>query len=168
MGLEVIAYSNIKFLREYFEDFDYDEGKTSLYVNTHFPDRAPEFKDGIYSFDKEVGFCAGSYGGYNQWRDELAHFAEFEAHETDGYKYPHAETAFNNLGVDKPFYELINFSDCEGVIGKDICVKLLKDFNDFQERAEQFETRCIYFMKIYNSFIELLELAVYDGCLWFH
>ncbi len=35
----------------------------------------------------------------------------------------------SNSYLGKPFYELIDFSDCEGVLGPQACYKLSKDFN---------------------------------------
>ena len=38
--------------------------------------------------------------------------------------------------TDGPFWELINFSDCEGVIGPKTSAKLAGDFAAFQEKAD--------------------------------
>ena len=37
-----------------------------------------------------------------------------------------------------PFVELINFSDCEGVIGPEVAAKLAKDFADYEFSASAF------------------------------
>lgn len=80
-----------------------------------------ERKDG-----SKFGFHAGSYSGYNQWREWLAALA--------GHGTP--ETIWNTPSPSGPFVEMINFSDCEGTIGPDVSAKLAKDFAEWDERAK--------------------------------
>jgi hypothetical protein len=65
-------------------------------------------------------FRAGSYGGYNQWRNRLAQLA---LGMTDA-------EVWAKEGVVAAFGELIHFSDCEGTLDCQTCKKLLKDFDD--------------------------------------
>ena len=43
-----------------------------------------------------------------------------------------------DIYVGTPFYELIDFSDCEGTIGPYTCEKLAQDFKDHLAEVESF------------------------------
>jgi hypothetical protein len=79
----------------------------------------------IYRFDETDGFRAGSYGGYNQWRDELAKLAGYPPHPREKHSLHQSSACEVQSG---PFWELLTFSDCEGTIGPKIATKLAKDF----------------------------------------
>jgi len=106
----------------------------------HWPGRAePLRSDMLYRVDDEmpkyelVDFWAGSYLYYNKWRDTLALFATrhtcaelWELRTTD----PSLARA--------PFMELLDFSDCEGVIGSVVAQKLADDFAWHALAAKEF------------------------------
>lgn len=149
MGLDITAYRQVKkedvVLNENGEpidpstkDYRYDLARVR--ANSDFPSRAEGIEDGHYSYEASHGFCAGSYSGYNWWRNELAKFAGYPA--TAYIKYG-SETMRHDAGAwaatSGPFYELINFSDCEGVIGPVVAKKLAQDFADFADRAMAYQ-----------------------------
>ena len=159
MGLDIMAYSEIKRADEaeaLCEYGDIKDGYMRPYLNSHFPGRADEIEDRKpYTYGNEVGgFCPGSYRGYGQWRQRLAELAG----------YGHTEVVWNNP-VPGPFMELINFSDCEGVIGTAIAKKLAKDFADYQEKAD--ECSMLGFTSQYNEWRKVFELASDNGCVVF-
>ena len=157
MGLDVTAYSKIKKLDsfeadEYGEPFGVDYFQ--LWVNTDFQDHGKGLSDGFYTYENEHGFKAGSYSGYGNWRNQLAILAGFK---DSSHAWAKEEEKY-------PFHELINFSDCEGVINSDICKKLLSDFLQFEEKAKEDEN----FYYRYQQWIIGLKLASDDGCFTFH
>ncbi len=180
MGLDITAYSNARKLdalynedgepvdpvtREPFEDGNV----TTAYLNDDFPGRADEFTHkGVYAYDEAYGFRAGSYGGYNQWREQLAILAGYPAIQTTRFggsvEMRHDAGAW--AADAGPFYELIHFSDCEGVIGTAVAAKLLKDFDDNREKAV--ETGDDYFLSKYDEWRTAFELAAHDGFVAFH
>ena len=92
-----------------------------LHANDHFAARADGITEGCYVVNGEtLSFRAGSYSGYNEWRSTLCLLV---------LGVP-ASAVFADPGnyEGRPFYELINFSDCEGVIGPKTCAKLARDF----------------------------------------
>lgn len=150
MGLDVTAYKNITWLEPVgSEDDDYD----LRIVAGDFAERAADIKDGYYSYNDSHGFRAGSYGGYNEWRNELAILAGFES----------AKDAWSK--DSGPFWELINFSDCEGTLGTITCKKLLFDFKEFYAKAEKAGG---YFFDLYKEWTQGMELAADNGCFCFH
>ena len=96
------------------------------WTEENFPGRTAGIKPGIYSFERSAEFRAGSYSGYNEWRDHLARMAVGMS----------AKKIWAS-GWKGPFVELINFPDNEGVIGPVVAAKLAKDFAEFEHRAEE-------------------------------
>jgi hypothetical protein len=128
MGLDITAYSNIKFSEEQDPD-NYDNIR--VWKNSRFPNHC-ELEEGSYEetpLTEAHHFRAGSYSGYNRFRDILAQCTlgvTAEAVWADDLKYG-----------DRPFYNLINFSDCDGIIGPKYSAKLYRDFVDNRERFER-------------------------------
>ena len=161
MGLDITAHGKIKFIRkiEADEDMDniYKNNLIRFWVNPHFDGRCDDIdKDGVYTSDENFGFRAGSYSGYNHWRNTLA--------KLGGYNSAEAVWAKETSG---PFYEIINFSDCEGVIGTEVSKKLCEDFKSYKEKAENF-TDDPWFYKSYLNWLKAFEMASNDGCVSFH
>jgi hypothetical protein len=158
MGLDITAYKNLTKVHTVTEDEDvWSEGLTTLYNNKDFPNRFEGVEEGVaYSCEERFGFCAGSYSGYSHWRELLAKLAGYNgANEED----------------DKPFFELINFSDCEGTIGPVVSAKLAKDFADHQAEAEadvMEEDEWGYFKQCYADWRKAFEMAADNGAVSFH
>jgi len=161
MGLDISGYSNIKKLEcEVDEDgkpigVDWND-YCRMYINSDWSERADDIENGNYSFESEHGFRAGSYSGYNAWRSQLAILAGFED----------AGEAWEHEVEDYPFHDLINFSDCEGVIGSVTCKKLLADFIAFDAKAK--ETDDLYFYERYKEWTRAMELGANNGAVQFH
>lgn len=81
----------------------------------------------VPGFYRTTGACetfrAGSYGGYNYWRSELAKIAGLSSDRS----------AFDSPG---PFAELVYFADNEGTIGPMASAKLATDFAEWHGRAK--------------------------------
>jgi hypothetical protein len=112
--------------------------------------------EAIYSFEERMDFRAGSYGGYNDWRDRLARVAGHES----------AKAAWDNPPPDgSPFIELISFFDSEGIIGPVVAAKLAKDFADHRSTAESVGS---YFFDRYCLWQKAFEMAADGGAVNFH
>ena len=86
-------------------------------IDEAFPGRAEPLKynGDVYDCENYVRISIGSYGTYGWFRRALEAFSE-------------KRDCFN---------ELIDFSDCEGVIGSIVSKKLYEDFSFNQESFEQ-------------------------------
>lgn len=156
------------------EGFDEDgeirdgDGWVQFYVNPDFPGRADDIVDrAAYRSEDSDGFRAGSYGGYNHWREQLAVLAGYPAgqYEQWGNSWDsHCVPCWN--GATGPFSELINFSDCEGVIGTAVSSKLARDFAEHQAKADTHPDE--RFRERYASWREAFEKASDRGCVEFH
>lgn len=165
MGLDITAYKNVKFIEtlpdveEFEKKYDWQDKFDFTYDNPSFPDRQGPIKpNAVYSYEDEFGFRAGSYGGYNEWREQLSQVALNVS--------PHV--VWNNPAkfAGMPFVELINFSDCEGILGTEVCQKLLKDFGTFQAQADQQHDE--WFTRKYNEWHKAFEYAAQNGYIDFH
>ena len=179
MGLDITAFSDLKKLDvvldedgepinpETREPIDYD---LRVYANPDFPGRADGVEDRAhYTADDSFGFRAGSYSGYNRWRDELARLAGYPEVTVMSYgreQKTHCAACWS--GQEGPFSELINFSDCEGTIGPVVSAKLAKDFADFQETADAFDWSCKYHNDLYSDWRKAFEMAAKNGAVNFH
>lgn len=171
MGLDISAYSNL----EYIETIDIEEWEDRYWMRQddmpfetvmayhwidEYADRAtPIVENGVYKINGEThAFRAGSYIGYNIWREQLSFMATGLNPRTiwdneDRYR-----------GV--PFFELINFSDSEGIIGPTVAAKLAVDFAAYQEKADRHPDD--YFRKKYADWRKAFELAADGGMVAFH
>lgn len=179
MGLDVTAYSKIQKMDAVFDhngqaiDPETQEALEDIVqfkVNYDFPTRADNIEDGcVYRYSEFVRLHAGSYGGYNFWRNELAKMARYGAVAVDRYNTGNIQMRYDQGAWDTdngPFWELITFSDCEGVIGGTTCAKLAKDFAAYQSQAdvhpdEQFRSK-------YAEWRTAFDLAADGGAVDFH
>lgn len=150
MGLDISYISNIEKAGVYSEDVDY---VYCIYNPECFIYQLGSL-DKKYTYrstsKSEYGsFRAGSYSGYNHWRAELSKMAGYSGPEEvwDDFseksykKYSERKLKLKSIEgkkiePPKPFYELICFSDAEGMIGPEIAKKLYEDFIDFDEQAK--------------------------------
>jgi hypothetical protein len=177
MGLDIRAYSNLRYVGHHEkwadEDAHYDQHHEA-YAYASFPhalmgvpnvqkhDRVPEFITGGCFEETEKteshGFRAGSYGGYNAWRRDLAD--RFNPYRDGGPPSP-----------EGPFYELIWFADSEGTIAQVAAVNLLAAFrqHEVEYRAAHLGTEDgDYFVEKYADWMRAFELAADGGFVDFH
>lgn len=176
MGLDITAYRNLTKATDKDDAFDsegelrWDEGWERFYVNPDFPGRAGDIDDGAaYRAEDSFGFRAGSYSGYSLWREHLAALAGYRASVVAGDDYSERFPHSRGVHVDPkpgPFVELINFSDCEGVIGAAVSAKLARDFAEYQAKADQHPDE--WFRDRYAMWRKAFEMAADNGAVAFH
>lgn len=169
MGLDVTAYNNLEYVEpldwDRYEDlYDLDKDVTYLQVNPHFPDSSVGVVEGIYRVteaSERFGWHAGSYSGYNRFRERLA--------ESVGY-WPSDCWEDPESYMDKPFYELVNFSDCQGTLGTEACKSL---YQDFVENRQAFvglvgKDDFMGFVQRYDDWTEGFRIASNNGYVDLH
>jgi len=164
MGLD-ISVSKIK---EVSEDFYGEEGGYT--VNEDFKEHSKNLDEHKFydqDGDRLYHFHAGAYSGYGQWRRLLC----------DLYYKINVNEFWNNYDdyASKPFSEIINFSDCEGIIDWEMSAKLYKDFADnrqlLKSRLKEYtgvlsENR---FFDLYDDFMKAFMLASENkACVLYH
>lgn len=176
MGLDITAYRRVEIVKDAELDSDGHpvdwDNHQRINVNRDFPGHAEGLDtSAIYNTGTEQhDFRAGSYGGYNGWRNDLARLAEYPLEK---YKPSYGDERDSHCvacwnGAPGPFAELINFSDCEGVIGPVASAKLAKDFADFDERARKLDQTDFWFYARYQDWRRAFEMAADGGFVDFH
>ncbi len=170
MGLDVTAYEKatlvqVMSVNEYNNNEDAQasvDRDACLYYLYQDGERSQSdgMVDGIYTMNggASFGFDAGSYGGYNAWRNQLARMM---LDMTDRQVWDADEGSL----AGRPFVDLINFSDCEGFIGPKTCAKLSADFANNQEKANMGDER---FRARYADWRKAFALASEGGVVRFH
>lgn len=179
MGLDITAYSKVRKIDCHFdaegdpidkvtgEHLDYD---FQAYANPDFPGRNGSIEGrAIYAAADRFDFWAGGYGGYNAWRNELAQLAGYPQapyvpHGSGTIQLRHDAAAW--AAAEGAFWELINFSDCEGVIAPEVSKKLAQDFADYQDKADAHGDEL--FRGRFAEFRKAFELASDQGAVRFH
>lgn len=116
-----------------------------------FPGRL-QLAAGIYHAEETDGFRAGSYIGYSLWRNWLATVAGF----------PDAQTFWHTATPAAPFYELINFTDCEGLLGAQACGRLAVDFDAITPDGDDWQ------LALYAKWKNAVTMAAQNGAIEFH
>ncbi len=178
MGLDITAYSKVEKVDVEVDEDNYpvDESAYDDYVRAWAMGRRgqhDQLEDGkFYSVDEAYGFPAGSYGGYNQWREQLAKMAGYpltEYREDYSTRRMHAAACWK--GATGPFSELIMFADNQGVLGASVCAKLAKDFAEHEAAARTFAAAPegdSDFIVSYLDWKQAFELAADGGMVDFH
>lgn len=105
-------------------------------------------------------FQAGSYSGYGYWRAVLCENALGVP--------PQIVWSSPEKFVERPFFHLINFSDCEGTIGPEICRKLATDFRMHNGKLALFNGDFEdWIADKYQDWQEAFTLAQEDGLVLF-
>lgn len=109
-------------------DAMYEDGYPFVARADYFAGReAPLENSAVYKGKRGDHFLAGSYSGYNRWREELSRFA-FDREPQGVWDHP-------DKYAGKPFFEIVHFSDCEGCLGPEVAAKLAADFDEYEQAA---------------------------------
>lgn len=162
MGLDISALSHIKYVSS-----EYVEDSCEVREITQGSEWAKLLRDrcryqaGFYVGEQSHAFHAGSYSGYNWWRSSLEDIAANIKRSND---YP----------LESPFQELIEFSDCEGVIDDVNSAKLAADFARFERVSQSHANQMVAamagerFMAKYRDWKQAFEIAQHGGAVFFH
>lgn len=173
MGLDITAYSKVMYLEtmsieaweaKYWRhegEMPFKTAHATHWERAFAVRAAPIVKDGVYRIDGErFDFRAGSYSSYNEWRNWLS-LTMLDVL---------ARTVWENRAqyVGKPFYELIGFSDAEGIIGSVVAQKLAADFSEHQSKIERYKEGELWHIARYADWRKAFELAADNGFVAFH
>lgn len=163
MGLDITAASRLVLVGPPPGPDEY-EWETHIRVSDNKAIMRRGIEPGLYRVDGErIGFRAGSYSGYNHWREILC-----EA--TMGVE-PKVVWNDPDRFAGKPFVGLVNFSDCEGYIGGHEAMALLRDFEAQREKVLAFFRKKEMhqdWLDKYEDWAKGFALAADSGVVWFH
>lgn len=146
MGLCLTVYTEVELVKdsedvecpwEWIDEQDNSSRLTYLHANPHFPKHFNS--SGVYSFKESKTILSRSYSGWSNLRDILAKACDYPPITlvecvARGWDYeeakirPYQSKVFYEL--EGLLHELINFSDCEGTIGAELCKKIHRDLCD--------------------------------------
>jgi hypothetical protein len=174
MGLDIYAYSKIVEETEVsknqkrLEELGLSErGEEIMSIETFDEHAYKGLSPGTYfttDQSESFSFRAGSYSGYNQWRSVLS--------QTMLGVSPEQVWTNPDEWKDRPFFGLINHSDCDGAIGGPVAKSLYRDFVEYKKKAESYTGDPLnedngWFVEVYLDFLKAFELAADDGILVF-
>ncbi|MGF6573897.1 hypothetical protein ABH945_006019 [Paraburkholderia sp. GAS333] len=169
-GLDVTAYSELTEVKSPVVSSEgRPQGENQVILSpVDFPERFRGLEaEKVYQFESSFDFRAGSYSGYNIWRNELAKLAGYEptlSRRDNAVEVRYDETVWKLEGG--PFWELIDFSDAEGVIGPDVCRKVYRDFVRYRSQAEQVPDA--NFLESYGNWMKAFKKCAQNGAIVFH
>lgn len=167
MGLDITYYQHAELIEVVadYDDFatrhEERDGVEYMYANSDFPEHAaplPRSSMAVRVSGTEDGFRAGSYSGYYEWRQTLAQLAHGVPANAI-WEHPERYR-------DRAFFWLINFSDCEGIIGAEKCAILARDFAAHQAAVDAHPDE--WFRAKYALWRTAFETAAADGVVEFH
>ena len=168
MGLDVLALSKVEFAGKE-EPADAEERwYLEIRADDDFRGHHDDYPEGFYRPAcgcETHSFRAGSYHGFNRWRNQLAEFALGEPCRDLGDFLALVERSEEFAG--RPFHDLIFFSDCDGVIAQRVSIVLANDFASHQSRAEEWEKDHKGFLEKYKDFWKAFDLAAQGGAVIF-
>lgn len=163
MGLALWAYANIQPADGSFKfdgacevhDAQTNQIRNDL-IGFYAHPSYPAWADGIqplqaYRFSHFENFHIGTYSYYTSFRNWLSELAENGLFDQPG----------------DPFYEVLVFSGCEGVINSAISAKLLVDFVRFYAKAKAFP-EAKYHILAYESMMRAFQIASVNGAVSFN
>lgn len=173
MGLDITAYEQAEIIETlpdietWGEKYYFNDEISYLTDYIHSQQEYPEHlagivEHGVYRCKETYDFRAGGYGAYNHWREVLSKLIlHIEPrviwNSPDEYR-------------NQPFFWLINFTDCDGIIGTEKCQILAADFQKWQEAAENYTDTDDHgwFLETYKRFRRAFEMAAENGYVEFH
>jgi hypothetical protein len=170
MGLDITAYGFLTIPTEPVDLDEYGEPKDWRgfwkpgadiieWTESNWPGRTEGVdRDALYCVSERFAFRAGSYSGYNSWRNWLATVA--------GYR--DAEDCWQRASPGEPFYELIHFADNEGVIGPVVAKKLAADFAKHAGKAVELAPAESWCLDAYARWWCAFLTAQHRGAVEFH
>lgn len=170
-GLDVTAYTRLAPVASPQLDQDGEPigEKQVMLVPVEFVERFTGLTpNGVYRYEAAFEFRAGSYSGYNHWRNELARLAGYAATPDtlpDGKIEMRYDATVWRLQKG-PFWELIDFSDSEGVIGPVVCKRVYADFVQYHHAALQHPDE--NFRAAYAEWMKAFAMCADEGAIVFH
>jgi hypothetical protein len=181
MGLDITAFSKLQVLTP--EETKAAERSIGVQIDLgesvyHFTERdikSPnnwirDMSPGTYyesAETREYDFRAGSYSGYGAYRRMLS----------ECFLGASPEEVWRNQSIyrGQPFYEQVNFSDCEGFIGPEFSAKLAEDYEEGRDQWYEYlkesgeaPSEIEYYMARYDNWTKAFKVASEGGFVWFH
>jgi len=156
MGLYVRVYKNIKKIK------DCDEADFRAFVD--HPSWKFKIKnleeDGCYVGEQAQPTISYPYSAHSFFRETLIKLIEREDLLDNA-----GNIDYERLPEDIPFYDFINFSDCEGCLDWEVSAKIFEDFEKYNKKAMEKLTG--FSNQRYQEWYEIFKSAKDNGVVVF-
>lgn len=115
---------------------------------------------GRFRVQQDAGISVGPYSLYRTWRQWLWKLIHDLSNINAVWQAP---GSYEHLA----FFNLIHFSDCEGVIGPIVSARLAREFSVHQSKVDQLQDQHFLFVLLYRSFHQAFETAAGKGAVQF-
>lgn len=115
---------------------------------------------GRFRVQHGAGFSVGPYNHYWTWRQWLWKLIHDLSNINAVWQAP---GSYEHLA----FFNLIHFSDCEGVIGPIVSARLAREFSMHQPKIDALQDQHFQFVLLYRAFHEAFESAAGKGAVVF-
>lgn len=167
MGLDVTAYRKVKYGEVPRIDEEDEEDELRVWKNPDFPERATDVPD-KRKFEGEgiEDYISYPYSAHMKFRDQLA---RLWGHPPEDFlaEWYQSDDIDHRASQHEPFWELIWFSDCEGVLGPSDCAALLEDFRSHRERFAVLNQGDPFALGRYDTWTKLVEAGADSGLVTF-
>lgn len=157
MGLDVAVYGNVRIAETEDEIEDYDFYTYQATPEWYYKCKALTLET-KYMGEHLTSLRSG-YGGHMWFRMELLKLIGRED-LIDGHNIKWEELVADNSDVD--FFELINFSDCEGCLDSDTSKVILKNFKKYEDKVKEMDKE-ERFPQLYEEWLEVFTEGAKDG-----
>lgn len=157
MGLDVRVYNNIKITeKEEYADF------TAFVSSEYWKYKIKNLKEGkAYKGDSCFRGVSCACSSHNRFRETLIKLiGRDDLLDVDG------KIKWNELPDDMPFYDFIDFSDCEGCLDWEISAKIYTDFEKYFDKAKLELNE--YNISIYETWLETFNYGRSNSVVVFY
>ena len=176
--IDVTVYTKIKFIRKAKNWNEWEDGElirlprrdehsydSVSYDNEDFWYQEGGHKGGMYEYDQNTSFVAGTYRGHELFREQLAAFSGLTLEQAwDAWKLD--EERMPQGGDDIPFILLINYPNESGVLDTDTCKQLAKEFEANEAKFIEFARKTgleEWFVENYRTWKNAFKMASDGG-----
>lgn len=165
MGLDITAYAIANRIGNSADEPGYGQANLCVAWSPH--NQHDGLEPGLYEVTGEFDFRAGSYSGYNEFRNILAKSLGWDS----------AEACWRDDPLSKPLGKLINFGDNEGFFGPTSSAELAEQMRAHGESfvayvatlPDDFSPEYRDYLKSrYTLFEKAFTLAANSGAVKFH
>lgn len=156
MGLSINVYNNLKIT-----DKNQDNSFEMYVIDESWKNKVKNFEYGkSYTGDLINNSLSYPYSSHNRFREALIRLIQ-RADLLDDAGY----IKWNELPIDLPFIDLIDFADNEGCLDFEVAKNLYEDFEQWKLDAEKYLSE--YELEVYKKWKQICKDASNNGVIVF-
>ncbi len=166
MGLDCRAFERVELVNatskptpEEWEQYE-DDALVWLGNGPAFAQRNGGLVDGFYRWSGGTeGWRAGSCSGYGAIRKVVCRLA-LGVNAESVWEHP-------DRFAGRPLVELIEFTDCDGFLGPEVCARLAEQSDSLPHITDALRSQADWWAEVWEQFVAGFKLAAHHGALVF-